>query len=114
MNTGHFYTNVSLPPTPVIDASEAIREAVKTEVKKTGLPFKALAVRAAKRIATPKRIAKHICSKIMKKLRLKMEEEGVTVHIEKVFRKGKDRADPLVLLLVFLDGWMNGWNIVVV
>jgi hypothetical protein len=104
VNVVHFLMLICLCPTPVIDASEAIHEAVEPEVEKIGLPLKGLAVTAVKQIATPKRIATYVCSKIMKSIRLKMKEEGVTVHVEKVFRKGKDG----------IAGWcccLFGWDI---
>ena len=82
------------------------------------VPFKKLAsigvASAVKRIATPQRVAKVVCAKLLKKIPMQTQERGVTVQIEKVFRKGE------VLLLYFaksafldLDCRISfgGWNI---
>ena len=108
-----------LPPLRTVrDGTRGITEQLLKEIKVSHVPFKKLAsigvASAVKRIATPQRVAKVVCAKLLKKIPMQTQERGVTVQIEKVFRKGE------VLLLYFaksafldLDCRISfgGWNI---
>lgn len=79
----------ALPFLPVQDVTEAVEERVKQRLNKSFMAVVAnRAARAASGIASPPMVASMLGEKIPQKMIEKMEEKGITMTMEEVFREG--------------------------
>ena len=84
------------------DATEAVEEKVKQKFKESGGWRKLVAKRAARAasgIASPPMIASMLGEKLPQKMIVLMEEKGITVAVDEVFREGNSNHRVLVVVI---------------